>query len=121
MELGRVGARSSQGFDNPVYDTPLPFEDSFIVTYDASDDQVTVSSSLYTSFQKSHNMCTAHRAHTTHRAHTPHTAHAMQFIFTQSILCDLKLQQFTTCHYLVNKLMYFIHQFCVMGIHLLNM
>lgn len=41
MELGNVGsARSSQGFDNPVYDTPLPFEDSFTVTYDTSGDQV---------------------------------------------------------------------------------
>ena len=42
MELGNVSNRSSQGFDNPVYDTPLPFEDSFIVQYDTSADQVGV-------------------------------------------------------------------------------
>ena len=40
MELGNVSNRSSQGFDNPVYDIPPPFEDSFTVTYDASGDQV---------------------------------------------------------------------------------
>lgn len=50
MELGNVSNRSSQGFDNPVYDTPLPFEDSFIVQYDTSADQVGVILYTYMSY-----------------------------------------------------------------------
>ncbi|XP_067941365.1 protein amnionless-like [Watersipora subatra] len=40
MELANVDNRTSQGFDNPVYDVPLPFEDSFTVTYDSGSDPV---------------------------------------------------------------------------------
>jgi len=46
MELG-VRGTSVQGFDNPVYDSPLPFEDSFIVTYDPHNDQVRLFSILW--------------------------------------------------------------------------
>lgn len=43
MELGDVGngnRLSSQGFDNPVYDTPLPYDDSFVISYETDNDQV---------------------------------------------------------------------------------
>ena len=36
LELGRV--RTSQGFDNPVYDTP--YDDNFVVSFDPSQDEV---------------------------------------------------------------------------------